>query len=119
MRTAASLDALNFALAGAREGFGPLPGVYLQQFGWGSGAFGAAMSAARLAGVLLNPLLGAAIDPVPAKRGMLVGAVATIALGAVLIVLAGRTWAVWPSQFAIGIADDAIFPPCGRPDARP
>ncbi|MCJ2070529.1 hypothetical protein MKK75_17295, partial [Methylobacterium sp. J-030] len=43
MQPAFSLGALNFALAGAREGFGPFLGVYLQKQGFDPAATGFAM----------------------------------------------------------------------------
>lgn len=110
MRQSASLDALNFALAGAREGFGPFLGVYLQQQGWGAGAIGVAMGAAGFAGVISNAPIGAFIDRTHAKRAVLVAAVAAIALGAVMIVLVDSRWLVGLAQLAIGVADDAVAP---------
>ena len=49
MQPTTSLLALNFALAGTREGFGPFLGVYLQQQGFAPTATGLAMGLAGLA----------------------------------------------------------------------
>ena len=110
MRQALALDALNFSLAGAREGFGPFLGVYLQQLGWSSAAIGVAMGIAGLAGVASNAPIGAFIDRTHAKRALVVGAVAVIAAGATVIVLFESRWLVGLAQLAIGVADDAVAP---------
>ncbi len=110
MTSAFSLDALNFALAGAREGFGPFLGVYLQQQGWSSAAIGIAMGLAGLAGVLTSTPVGAFIDRSTAKRALVVVAVTVIALGSVLIVSFDNQITIGAAQLAIGVADDAIAP---------
>lgn len=105
-----SLDALNFALAGAREGFGPFLGVYLQHQGFDPARTGFAMSLAGIAGILATGPLGAVIDRVESKRATMVAAVAAIALGAALIVATDRLWLVAVGQVFIGVADAALAP---------
>ena len=105
-----SLDALNFALAGAREGFGPFLGVYLQHQGFDPALTGFAMSLAGIAGILATGPLGAVIDRLTAKRAGMVAAVAAIALGAVLIVITRNLWLVAIGQVFIGVADAALAP---------
>ena len=83
MQPATSLGALNFALAGAREGFGPFLGVYLQKQGFDPAATGFAMGLAGFAGLLATTPVGALIDRTAYKRAALAAAVLAIALGAV------------------------------------
>ncbi len=105
-----SLDAFNFTLAGAREGFGPFLGVYLQHQGFDSARTGFAMSLAGLAGVAATLPLGALIDRVTAKRAAVVIAVACIAVGAGLIVATKQLWLVATGQILIGVADTSLAP---------
>ena len=104
------LDALNFALAGAREGFGPFLGVYLQHEGFDPARTGFAMSLAGIAGVVATTPLGALIDRLKAKRAAVVAAVVGIALGAVLVVLTRSLGVVALGQTIIGIADSSLAP---------
>ncbi len=110
MNPAFGLDAFNFTLAGAREGFGPFLGVYLQHQGFDPARTGFAMSLAGLAGVAAAPLLGALVDRITAKRAAVVAAVLAIAIGAGLIVLSKQLWIVAAGQIVIGIADGSLAP---------
>lgn len=110
MQTVTSLGALNFSLAGAREGFGPFLGVYLQQQGFDPAATGFAMGLAGLAGLLATTPLGALIDRIKAKRAALAAAVCAIALGAVLLVATKSLWVIAAAQLVIGVADTSIAP---------
>ena len=104
------LEALNFAMAGAREGFGPFLGVYLQHQGFDPASTGFAMSLAGLAGVVATTPLSALVDRIEVKRGAVGLAVAMIAAGAVLIVLTQSLWVVAIGQVLIGIADTSLAP---------
>lgn len=110
MRSVASLGALNFALAGAREGFGPFLGVYLQKQGFDPAATGFAMGLAGLAGLLATTPIGSLIDRTPYKRAALAVAVLAIALGAVALVSTNSLWLIGLSQLVIGVADTSIAP---------
>ena len=110
MRTKTSLDALNFALAGAREGFGPFLGVYLQAKGFDPAATGLAMSVAGVSGLLATTPIGNLIDHIEAKRTMLVVAVCAIAVGAVAIVATRKIWLIGAAQLLIGLGDTSIAP---------
>lgn len=104
------LEALNFAMAGAREGFGPFLGVLLQGEGFDPAATGVAMSLAGLAGVVATTPLSAVVDRIRSKRGAVGLAVALIAAGAALVVLTGSLWVVAIGQVLIGIADTSLAP---------
>ena len=104
------LDALNFTLAGAREGFGPFLGVYLQSQGFDPVRTGFVMSLAGLAGIAATAPLGVLIDRITVKRAAVILAVACIAVGAVLIVASKRLWLVAAGQVFIGVADSSLAP---------
>ena len=110
MQVNAALNAVNFALAGSREGFGPFLGVYLQQKGFDPTATGFAMSLAGIAGLLATTPIGALVDQVKAKRFALVLAVAGIAVGAAIIVATRSLWLIGGAQVLIGVADTSIAP---------
>ena len=110
MNIAAGLSALSFALAGAREGFGPFLGVYLQQRGLDPAATGMAMSLAGIAGVLATTPVGALVDRITAKRAALGAAVLLIAVGAVALVATKSLWLIGAAQLVIGIADTSVAP---------
>ena len=107
---AAELEALNFAMAGAREGFGPFLGVYLQRQGFDPGLTGLAMSLAGIAGIVATAPLGILIDRISYKRAAATAAVAAIAAGAGLIVATNRLSLIAAGQVVIGIADTSLAP---------
>lgn len=110
MQPTASLLALNVALAGAREGFGPFLGVYLQQQGFAPATTGLAMGLAGLAGLAATTPIGALVDRIRAKRALLAAAVGAIALGAVALVATKSLWLIALAQLVIGVADTSIAP---------
>ena len=110
MRVNVALDALNFALAGAREGFGPFLGVFLQARGFDPAATGIAMSLAGASGLVATTPIGALIDRSESKRLGLVIAVAAIAVGAVAIVATRHITVIGAAQLLIGIGDTSIAP---------
>ena len=110
MQPTTSLLALNFALAGAREGFGPFLGVYLQKQGFDPAATGFAMGLAGLAGLLATTPVGALIDRTAYKRAALAVAVLGIAAGAVALVSTDSLWLIALSQVVIGVADTSVAP---------
>ena len=110
MRARTTLDAINFALAGAREGFGPFLGVYLQAAGFDPASTGIAMAVAGASGLVATTPLGALIDRSERKRLAMVLAVTAIAIGAVVIVLSRSVWMIGAAQALIGVGDTAIAP---------
>ena len=110
MQLPIGLEALNFAMAGAREGFGPFLGVFLQNEGFNPASTGLAMSLAGIAGVVAAAPLGVLIDRINIKRAAVVLAVLTIAAGAGLIVLTRSLWVVAIGQVLIGVADTSLAP---------
>lgn len=110
MQQGISLDAFNFTLAGAREGFGPFLGVYLQHQGFDPARTGLAMSLAGVAGIVATVPLGALIDRITAKRAAVVVAMICIALGAGLVVMSKALWGVAAGQVLIGVAGSSLAP---------
>lgn len=110
MNQAIGFDAFNFTLAGAREGFGPFLGVYLQHQGFDSARTGFAVSLAGLAGIATAVPFGALIDRSTAKRTAVILAVICIAASAGLVVASTRLWIVAAGQLIIGIADSSLAP---------
>ena len=110
MRSGRVLDALNFALAGAREGFGPFLGVYLQAAGFDPAATGFVMSFAGLSGLIVQTPLGALIDRTERKRTAVIVSVLAIAIGAAIVVLGRHLWIIGLAQGLIGIGDTAVAP---------
>ena len=110
MNQAISLDVFNFTLAGAREGFGPFLGVYLQHQGFDPARTGFAMSLAGLAGIVATAPLGALIDRIKGKRAAVAIAVGCIAAGAGLVVASKLLSLVAAGQVLIGVADSSLAP---------
>lgn len=110
LKKEAPLGALNFALAGAREGFGPFLGVYLQQQGFDPAVTGVVMGLAGLAGLLATTPIGALIDRLSRKRTALALAAGGIAAGSVLLVATRSVWLIGVSQLVIGLADTSVAP---------
>lgn len=104
------LEALNVAMAGAREGFGPFLGVFLQGQGFDPASTGLTMSLAGVAGVVATTPLSALIDRIDTKRSAVVLAVFGIAAGAGLIVATHSLWVVAIGQVLIGVADTSLAP---------
>src|SRR5271165_4581729 len=82
----ASLDALNFLLADVRGALGPYLNVFLvTQRHWSQSNVGVVTTVAGLLALLVQTPVGALIDRMHAKRGLIVAALALLALGAVTI----------------------------------
>jgi MFS family permease len=111
MKNRFSLDWVNFLLANVKDGLGPFLAVYLlASQHWDAGKIGIVMMIAGVATVIARIPLGAFVDWTHWKRGLIVVASATVALGALAISLVPTLIPVAIAQVAIGIAD-AAFPP--------
>ena len=110
MRARTSLDALNFVLAGAREGFGPFIAVYLQSRNFNPGTTGIVMSLAGVGGVAFTTPIGIWVDRSQRKRKLLMLAVLVIAIGAATIVASSNIGLIGAAQLLIGIGDTALAP---------
>ena len=110
MRARMSLDALNFVLAGAREGFGPFIAVYLQAQSFDPATTGVVMSLAGVGGLAFTTPIGALVDRSHRKRELLILAVVVIAIGAITIVATKDIYFIGAAQLLIGIGDTALAP---------
>ena len=111
MSVSLSLDALNFLSADVRNALGPFVNVYLvTDRHWTQTEFGLIATASGIIGLVLQTPIGAAIDVTRAKRGVIVLAMAAMALASIILV---GFPAFWPMSFAFGIlalAGDAFVP---------
>ena len=77
-----SLDAINFLLADVRGALGPYLNVFLvTQQHWSQSEVGLVTTIGGLLGLAVQTPIGAAIDETRAKRGVIVLALAVLALG--------------------------------------
>jgi predicted MFS family arabinose efflux permease len=88
MKNRFALDWLNFLLANVKDGLGPFLAVYLlASQHWDAGKIGVIMMIAGIATVIARTPLGALVDSIHWKRGLIVAASATVALGALAMSL--------------------------------
>ena len=107
----ASLDALNFLLADVHGALGPYLNVFLvTQQHWSQSAVGLMTSTGGLLGLVLRTPVGAAIDATRAKRGIVVVALAVLALGASVIALMPSFWPVMVANSFIAVTGDVFGP---------
>jgi hypothetical protein len=121
------LDALNFFLADVRGGLGAFVSVFLvTSAGWTSAEVGAVLTASGLLGIALHTPVGALIDASHAKRGLLAGAVALLAICAIAIerhpsgpvvfgadltmAILGGVFAPVVAAITLGLVSDEVFP---------
>jgi MFS family permease len=106
-----SLDALNFLLADVRGGLGPYLNVFLvTQQGWSQSATGLMTTVSGLIGLAAQTPAGAAIDATRAKRGVVVTALAVLAIGAVVIFALPRFGPVLAANSVMALVGDIFGP---------
>ncbi|MBV8805382.1 MAG: MFS transporter [Sinobacteraceae bacterium] len=106
-----SLDALNFLLADVRGALGPYLNVFLvTQRGWSQAAVGLVMTIGGLVGLAAQTPAGAIIDATRAKRGAIILALATTALGALVIFAAPSFWPVLTANTLLAVVGDVLGP---------
>jgi MFS family permease len=111
MKNLRALDGVNFLLANVKDGLGPFLAVFLlTSQHWDAGKIGVVMMIAGIATVLARAPFGALVDWTHWKRGLIILASATVALGALGMSLFPSFVSVATAQTAVGIAD-AVFPP--------
>jgi MFS family permease len=107
----ASLDAVNFLAADARGAFGPYLNVFLvTQQHWSQSAVGLVTMLDGVLGLILRTPIGAAIDSTRAKRGIIVAALAAIAVGAATVATMPSFWPVLMANSLMAIAGDVLGP---------
>jgi MFS family permease len=106
-----SLDAVNFLLADVRGALGPYLNVFLiTQRHWSQTEVGWVTTISGLLGIVAQTPAGAAIDATRRKRGVVVLALAVLAIGAVVIFAAPRFWPVMIANTAIAVVGDVFGP---------
>jgi predicted MFS family arabinose efflux permease len=106
-----SLDALNFLLADVRGALGPYLNVFLvSQQHWSQSSVGVVTTVSGLLGLVVQTPAGAAIDATRAKRGLIVAALAALALGALVIFAVPRFWPVLVANTLIAMVGDVFGP---------
>ena len=105
-----ALEGLNFFMADMQAGIGPFLGVFLQSFGWKTGAIGTVMTLGGIAGMAVTAPAGALVDATTRKRlYVIVSGICTV-LASALIWFSHSFWVVAGSQVATAIAGAAIGP---------
>jgi len=106
-----SLDALNFLLADVRGALGPYLNVFLvTQQHWSQEAVGLVTTIGGLLGLAVQTPVGAAIDATRRKRGVVVMALAVLAVGATAIFAAPSFWPVMIANTLMAIVGDVFGP---------
>jgi MFS family permease len=107
----ASLDAINFLLSDVRGALGPYLNVFLvTRQHWSQSEVGLVTTVSGLLGLAVQTPIGAAIDATRAKRGVLVLALAVLAIGAAGIFAVPRFWPVAIANSLMSIAGDVFGP---------
>ena len=110
-KPARSLDAINFLLSDVRGALGPYLNVFLvTQQHWSQSGVGLVTTISGLLGLAVQTPIGAAIDATPAKRGVIVLALAVLALGAIGIFAMPVFWPVAIANSLMAIAGDIFGP---------
>ncbi|HZC97171.1 MAG TPA: MFS transporter [Bradyrhizobium sp.] len=106
-----SLDATNFLLADVRGALGPYLNVFLvTQQHWSQTEVGMVTTLGGLLGLTAQTPIGAAIDETRAKRGVVVVALAVLALAAAVIFALPSFWPVMIANSAIAVVGDVFGP---------
>jgi predicted MFS family arabinose efflux permease len=105
------LDALNFFLADVRGGLGAFVSVFLVTAGgWSPAEVGAVLTVSGLIGIALHTPVGAMIDATHAKRGLLVVAVALLAVCAIAIERAPTGPVVFAADVTMAVLGGVFAP---------
>jgi MFS family permease len=106
-----SLDAINFLLADVRGAHGPYLNVFLvTQQHWSQTEVGMVTTLGGMLGLAAQTPIGAAIDETRAKRGVIVLALAVLALAAAVIFALPSFWPVMIANSAIAVVGDVFGP---------
>jgi MFS family permease len=106
-----SLDALNFLLADVRGALGPYLNVFLvTQQHWSQSEVGLVTTIGGLLGLAVKTPVGAAIDATRAKRGLVIAALAVLAVSATIIAAAPSFWPVLIANSIIAMVGDVFGP---------
>lgn len=102
---------MNFLLADVRGALGPFLNVFLvTQQQWSQTQVGLVMTVGGLLGLAAQTPIGAAIDETRAKRGVIVLALAVLALGAITICALPSFWPVTLATSLMAVIGDVFGP---------
>jgi MFS family permease len=106
-----SLDAVNFLSADVRGAVGPYLNVFLvTQQHWSQTDVGVVTTVSGLLGLAVQTPIGAAIDETRAKRGVIVLALAVLAVTSVVIFAFSTFWPVVIASSLMAVAGDVFGP---------
>jgi MFS family permease len=106
-----ALDALNFLASDVRNLFGPFVNVFLvTSRHWSQTDVGLVTTASGLLGIAFQTPIGAAIDVVRAKRGVIVLTIAAMALSGGIIFVAPTFSPIAVALSVLAVAGDAFAP---------
>jgi MFS family permease len=106
-----SLDAVNFLSADVRGAVGPFLNVFpVTQQHWSQSQVGFVTTISGLLGIAVQTPIGAAIDETRAKRGVIVLALAVLAVTAVVIFAFPTFWPVAIANSLMAVAGDVFGP---------
>jgi MFS family permease len=106
----ASLDAINFLLSDVRGALGPYLNVFLvTQQHWSQSEVGLVTSISGLLGLSVQTPIGAMIDETYAKRGVIILALAVLAIGTTVIFALPSFWPVAIANNLMSIAGDVCY----------
>src|SRR6202789_479062 len=106
-----ALDALNFLAADARNLFGPFVNVFLvTSRHWSQTDVGLVTTASGLLGIAFQTPIGAAIDVLRAKRGVIVLTMVATALAGPISFVAPTFWPMAIALSVLAVAGDAFAP---------
>ena len=105
------LDALNFVMSDVRGALGPYLIVFLvTQQHWSQASVGMVTTIGGLLGLATQLPIGMAIDATRAKRGLLVGAIVVLAVGATIIFALPSFWPVLIANTMMAVVGDVFAP---------
>jgi len=106
-----SLDAVNFLSADVRGAVGPYLNVFLvTRQHWSQSEVGLVTTLSGLLGIAVQTPIGAAIDETRAKRGVIVLALAILAVTSVVILALPTFWPVAIANSLMAVAGDVFGP---------
>jgi MFS family permease len=106
-----SFDALNFLLADVRGALGPYLNVFLvTRQDWSQSEVGVITTVGGLLAIAAQMPIGAAIDATQAKRGIIVGGLGVLALGAITVFAWPTFWPVLAANTAMAVIGDVFGP---------
>lgn len=109
-RSQHALDWLNFFIADVQTGFGPFVAVYLASLNWSQGQIGLLLTVSTLASIASQAPGGALVDAAPSKRVLIGGALAAIALGALIFAFFPTPLIVFVAAVLYGSTGGVIKP---------